>query len=140
MQAGLFDERPRSREIAYIWQAFRTARALCDLRMHSNEYSLEDGLRSFSEGLPYPWADANGDAVWWDIEETLRAPGHSSNYIVGKNMMQQLMAELWRLKGDGFKIRDFFDGFMAGGIVPVSLTRWEMTAYDDQMKILLKQD
>jgi len=35
MQAGLFDERPRWREITYIWLALRTARALSDLRMHS---------------------------------------------------------------------------------------------------------
>jgi len=140
MQVGLFDERPRSREIAYIWQAFRTARALCDLRMHSNEYSLEDGLRNFSEGIPYPWADVEGDAVWWDIEETLRAPGHSSNYIVGKNMMQQLMAEQWKQKGLKFSMREYFDAFIDGGIVPISLTRWEMTGYDDQMKLLLDRD
>ncbi len=137
MQAGLFDERPRSREITYIWLAFRTARALSDLRMHSNEYTLADGIRNFSEGIPYPWAEADGDAVWWDIEETLRAPGHSSNYIVGKNMIQQLMAERSRQLGDDFTLRQFFDDFMGGGIIPISLTRWELTGFEDQMKLLL---
>jgi len=137
MQAGLFDERPRSREITYIWLAFRTARALSDLRMHSNEYTLADGIKNFSEGIPYPWAEADGDAVWWDIEETLRAPGHSSNYIVGKNMIQQLMAERSRQLGDDFTFRKFFDDFMGGGIIPISLTRWELTGFEDQMKFLL---
>jgi len=139
MQAGLFDERPRSREITYIWLAFRTARALCDLRMHSNEYTLADGLTQFSEGIPYPWADADGDAVWWDIEETLRAPGHSSNYIIGKHMIQQLMAERSKQVGDDFTIRQFFDDFMGGGIIPISLTRWELTGFEDQMKSLLDE-
>ena len=137
MQAGLFDERPRSREITYIWLAFRTARALSDLRMHSNEYTLADGIKNFSEGLPYPWADADGDAVWWDIEETLRAPGHSTNYIAGKNMMQQLMAERSGQLGNDFTLRQFFDDFMGGGIIPISLTRWELTGFEDQMKLLL---
>jgi len=137
MQAGLFDERPRSREITYIWLAFRTARALSDLRMHSNEYTLADGIKNFSEGLPYPWADADSDAVWWDIEETLRAPGHSTNYIAGKNMMQQLMAERSRQLGKNFTIRQFFDEFIGGGIIPISLTRWELTGFEDQMKFLM---
>jgi hypothetical protein len=127
MQAGLFDERPRSKEITYIWLAFRTARALSDLRMHSNEYTLSDGIKQFSESLPYPWADADSDAVWWDIEETLRAPGHSSNYIIGRNLMQQLMAERSKQLGDEFTICRFFDEFMSGGIIPITLTRWELT-------------
>ena len=51
MQTGLFDDRPRSREITYIWMAFRTARALSDLKMHSNEYTLEEGRKKFAELL-----------------------------------------------------------------------------------------
>jgi hypothetical protein len=136
MQAGLFDEQPRSKEICYIWLAFRTARALSDLRMHSNEYTLADGIKNFSERIPYNWAEADGDAVWWDIEETLRAPGHSSNYIVGRNMMQKLMAERSSQLGDEFTFRQFFDDFMGGGIIPISLTRWEMTGLEDEIKKL----
>ncbi len=138
MQTGLFDDRPRSREVTYIWMAFRTARALSDLKMHSNEYTLEEGRKNFADLLPYPWADEDSDAVWWDTEETLRAPGHSSNYTVGKNMMLELMADRSRQLGDTFTIRQFFDAFMNGGIIPVSLTRWELTGLNDQMQFLLR--
>ena len=137
MQLGLFDDRPRSREITYIWLAFRTGRALSDLRMHSNEYTMADGLKNFSDRIPHGWADADSDAVWWDIEETLRAPGHSSNYTVGRNMMQQMMAERADQLGDDFTVRQFYDEFMDGGIVPISLSRWELTGKCDQMKYLL---
>ena len=137
LQAGLFDDRPRSREITYTWQAFRNARALSDLKMHSNEFSLEDGINYFSDNVPNAWAEKNDDAVWWDIEETLRAPGHSTNYIVGKNMIHQLMAERSKQLGGNFSIRKFFDEFMNGGIIPISLTRWELTGYKDQMHSLL---
>ena len=41
MQAGMFDARPRTRELLYILLAERAARALGDLRMHSNELTLE---------------------------------------------------------------------------------------------------
>ena len=108
--------RPRSREITYVWQAFRNARALSDLKMHSNEFSLMDGINFFSDNVPNNWAEKNDDAVWWDIEETLRAPGHSTNYIVGKNMINQLMAERSRNLGSDFSLKKFFDEFMNGGI------------------------
>ncbi len=140
LQAGLFDERPRSREITYIWLAFRAVRALSDLRMHSNEYTLEDGLKNTSDGIPYPWAEADSDAVWWDTEETLRAPGHSSNYVVGRNMMQGLMAARVRQLGSDFTVRRFFDEFMSAGIVPIALTHWELTGVEDQMRVLLEKD
>lgn len=137
LQAGLFDDRPRSREITYVWMAFRAIRALTDLRMHAGLLSLEEGLEAISGGIPYPWADADSDAVWWDTEETLRSPGHSSNYVVGRNMMQGLLADRAKQLGDGFSLRRFFDEFMAGGIVPISLSRWEQTGRDDQLTSLL---
>ena len=136
MQLGLFEDSPRSREITYTWAAYRTIRALSDLRMHSNEYTLEDGLQNFADGVPNGWAEVDSDAVWWDIEETLRAPGHSSNYTVGKNMMQQFMVERANQLGDDFSIRRYYDEFMNGGIIPISLSRWELTGLDDQMKRL----
>src|SRR6185503_3061038 len=41
MLAGMFDARPRSRELIYILVAERAARALGDLRMTSGEFTLE---------------------------------------------------------------------------------------------------
>jgi uncharacterized protein (DUF885 family) len=80
----------------------------------------------------------DSQAVWWDIEETLRVPDHSLNYIVGKNMIKQLMAGGSRKLGDDFTIRQFFDDFMCGGIIPISLPRWELTGHKDQMMKLFK--
>ena len=52
-------------------------------------------------------------------------------------MMHQLMAERSKQLGGNFSIRKFFDEFMNGGIIPISLTRWELTGYKDQMHSLL---
>src|SRR5262249_5995285 len=41
LQAGMFDARPRSRELVYVLLAERAARALGDLRMHANQFTLE---------------------------------------------------------------------------------------------------
>ena len=140
LQAGLFDDRPRAREVTYIWLAFRAIRALADLRMHSHEYTLEDARLSIAEGIPHGWAEPDSDAVWWDTEETLRAPGHSTNYVVGRNMIQGLMAARARQLGADFTLQRFFDEFMSAGIVPIALTHWELTGIEDQMDLLLNTD
>ncbi len=139
LQLGLLDERPRAKEITYIWMAFRAARAISDLKMHANEYSMRDGIDAFVNKLPYPWAEPDSDAVWWDIEEALRAPAHSVSYVGGKNMILKLLAECAQQQGDTFDLRRFMDDFMGGGIIPISLTRWEMTGYDDELRSMLHE-
>ncbi len=42
--------------------------------------------------------------------------------------------------GDDFVLRDFIDEFLAGSIIPISLSRWEMTGYDDEIRFLLGED
>jgi hypothetical protein len=39
--------------------------------------------------------------------------------------------------GDEFSIRRHYDDFMNGGIIPIALSRWELTGHDDQMTRLL---
>ncbi len=137
LQLGMLDNRPRAKEITYIWMAFRAARAISDLEMHANEYTMQDGIDAFVDKLPYRWAEPDGDAVWWDIEEALRAPAHSASYVGGKNMILQLLAECAQQQGSEFELRRFMDDFMDGGIIPISLTRWEMTGYKDELTTLL---
>ena len=43
LQAGMFDARPRSRELIYVLLAQRAARALGDLRMHANAVDARAG-------------------------------------------------------------------------------------------------
>ena len=98
--------------------------------------TLEDARRSIAEGIPHGWAEPDSDAVWWDTEETLRAPGHSTNYVVGRNMIQGLMAARARQLGDHFTLKRFFGEFMNAGIVPIALTHWELTGRNDEIKKL----
>ena len=46
MHAGLFEARPRSRELVYVMLGQRAARALGDLRMHANTWTLEQAASS----------------------------------------------------------------------------------------------
>ena len=56
MHAGYLDDRSqRSREIVYWQAAFRTCRAVADLKMHSNEFSLQQAIDYVSDCAPNDW-------------------------------------------------------------------------------------
>ena len=58
-----------------------------------------------------------------------------STYSIGCNF-EELFRERAMQLGDKFVLRDFIDEFLAAGMIPISLTRWEMTGYEDEIKKL----
>jgi hypothetical protein len=52
MQAGLYDDNPRVREIVYILIAQRAARGLGSLYAHANEMTMEEAGGIHSEYTP----------------------------------------------------------------------------------------
>jgi hypothetical protein len=140
MGAGLFDKNPRSRELVYIMLAFRSIRALCDLRLHSNEWTVEDAVKFAVDMTPSGWTKPESATIWGDLTIYLNQPGYGTSYVVGKNQFEKLLADLARQKGSEFRIKAFLDDYFARGIIPASLIRWEMTGSDDEIKILLSED
>jgi uncharacterized protein (DUF885 family) len=47
LNAGLYDDYPRGEEITYIAQVFRAVRMITDLKIHSNEFTLDDATRYY---------------------------------------------------------------------------------------------
>ena len=138
MQAGLFDKRPRARELIYILVAMRCARAMGDLMMHSNEFTLDEAVKYAVDRTPNGWLRPDGDTVWTDMRIYLHQPGYGTSYVVGKVHIDRLMADKARQWGDKFTVKRFMDEFFASGIIPVSLIRWEMTGLDDEIKRLMR--
>ncbi|HEY7698595.1 MAG TPA: DUF885 family protein, partial [Vicinamibacteria bacterium] len=127
MQAGMLDSRPRSRELVYILLAERAARALGDLKMHSNEYTLEQASEFASANTPRGWLSLKGNLVRGEQHLYLQQPGYGTSYVIGKIEIEKLLAERMRQLGDGFTMRRFMEEFNAAGLVPASLLRWELT-------------
>lgn len=126
MQAGLFDRRPRSRELVYILVAQRAARALGDLRMHANQVTLEQAAAFACASTPRGWLRMEGRLVWNEQHLYLQQPGYGTSYLVGKIQLERLLADRRRQLGAAFTMRRFMDEVMAVGLVPVSLVRWEV--------------
>ena len=138
MGAGLFDKNPRGREIVYIMLAFRCIRAICDLRLHSHDWTVEDAVKYAVEATPRGWTRPDGSTIWGDLTIYLNQPGYGTSYVVGKSQFEKLMAEYAQKKGDSFRVKDFLDEYFTKGLIPAALIRWEMTGRDDEIKRLLK--
>jgi hypothetical protein len=136
MHAGLFDERPRSRELVHTMLACRAARAMGDLKMHSNEFSLEEAVKFAVEWTPYGWFPEEGNTVWFDEQLYLEQPGYGTSYVVGKVYLEKLIADRAQQLGGKFRLKQFMDKFHALGMIPISLIRWEMTGLDEEIKKL----
>ena len=136
MQAGLFDARPRAKELVYIMVAMRCARAMGDLMMHSNEWDLEQAVKVGVNRTPYGWLLPDGETIWTDLRIYLQQPGYGTSYVVGKVQIDKLMANRAGQMGKDFTLQKFMDEFLGCGMIPVSLIRWEMTGLDDEIRKL----
>jgi hypothetical protein len=127
LQAGLFDARPRSRELIYILVAQRAARAIGDLRMHANQFTLEQAAAFASANTPRGWLRLDGTLVRSEQRLYLQQPSYGTSYLIGKMQIEQLMAVRRRQLGDGFTIKRFMDELDRCGLIPMSLIAWELT-------------
>jgi hypothetical protein len=127
LEAGMFDARPRSRELVYILVAERAARALGDLYMHANRFTLEEASQFASDNTPRGWLSTKGNLVRGEQHLYLQQPAYGTSYVIGKVETDKLIAERRRQLGDAFTMQRFMDEFTAAGLVPISLLRWELT-------------
>jgi hypothetical protein len=130
MQAGLYDDNPRVREIVYILIAQRAARGLGSLYAHANEMTMEEAGGIHSEYTPRGWMKTEKELLLFEQHLYLRQPGYGTSYITGKYLMENAMAELARVKeqrGEPFQLKDYFDHLNSIGNIPISLGHWELT-------------
>ena len=137
MHAGYLDDKSaRSREIVYWQAAFRTCRAVADLKMHSNEFSLQEAIDYVAECAPNGWNIPNGPHAWYDMQTNLRYVGWHMGMVIGKLAMNQIIAEKIRQQGNDFSYKGFFKEYFAAGIIPMALIRWQLTGNDNEIKSL----
>jgi hypothetical protein len=135
MQAGLYDEAPRVREIVYIMIAQRAARGLGSLYAQANEMTMEEAGGIHSEYTPRGWMKTEKELLRFEQHLYMRQPGYGTSYITGKYLLEETMMEYARLgekQGVPFRLKDFLDGLNGTGNIPVSLGYWELTG--DQLR------
>ncbi len=141
MQAGVLDERPRrGREVEYLMNISHMSLALPDLAMHANLITFDESRRLCAALMAKGWSQEDELMVWYEMESNLRFPGFHTGVVVGKAHFMKLFRERAMQAGDRFVLSEFIDEFLAAGIIPISLIRWEMTGHDDEIRLLLGDD
>lgn len=141
MQAGLYDDNPRVKEIVYIMIAQRAARGLGSLYAQANEMTMEEAGGIHSEYTPRGWMKTEKELLLFEQHLYMRQPGYGSSYITGKYLLENAMmdfAKMQELKNEPFKVADFFNQLNAIGNIPISLGHWQMTGNDDQLKNIME--
>ncbi len=138
MHVGYLDEQSsRSREIAYDQAAFRTVRAISDLRMHNLDWSLDDAMKYCVRNAPNGHLLAGSPHLWHEMHSTLTMVGWHMQMVVGKVQFMKLLGDRSQQLGDDFLLKDFMDEYFAAGVIPTSLIRWEMTGMTDEIERLV---
>ncbi|MBB6326882.1 hypothetical protein FHS59_002510 [Algoriphagus iocasae] len=135
MDAGLYEDSPRAREIVYIMIAQRAARGLGSLYAQANEMTMVEAGSIHSNYTPRGWMKTEKDLLLFEQHLYMRQPGYGSSYITGKYLLESAMADYAKMIEDQdkeFKLKDFFDQLNSIGSIPVSLSHWEMTGIDQQ--------
>lgn len=130
MQAGLYDDAPRVREIVYIMIAQRAARGLGSLYAHANQMTMEEAGGIHSEYTPRGWMKTEKELLLFEQHLYLRQPGYGTSYITGKYLLDNVLADYARLKEvkqENFQLKEFFDQLNAMGNIPIALGHWELT-------------
>ena len=60
-------------------------------------------------------------------------------YQMGKLQIDELMMDRALQPGDKFNLKEFHDEFLVAGTIAISLIRWEMTGYDDEVKEMFEK-
>ena len=131
MQAGLYDDQPRGREVVWIMLANRAARGLASLYVQANQMSLQQAGRFHAQWTPRGWSDPTSDLVAQEQLLYLLQPGYGTSYITGKFQFERLISDYAHQQetaGKAFRLGDFFAHMNDAGTIPFSLIETEMVA------------
>jgi uncharacterized protein (DUF885 family) len=131
LQAGLFDDSPRTREIIYNFARLRALRVEVDVRLALGEFSIAQAAEYLKNTVPMDAHTARGEAAFF-----ASGPGQAISYQIGKLEIEKFLAEAHRRQGAQFDLRAFHDFLWRNGNVPIALQRWEYLGLKDELEIL----
>ncbi|HEU5468082.1 MAG TPA: DUF885 family protein [Steroidobacteraceae bacterium] len=127
LNAGLFDDEPRAREIVWIMLAQRAARGLASLYAHANMFDLQEAKAFQVEWTPRGWMRPDLDLLGFEQQLYLRQPGYGTSYVTGKHLLDDLIRVRAHQLGNEFRMQRFFDEVNGAGMIPVPMIRWQLT-------------
>ena len=88
MQAGLFDDSPRTREIIYNFMRLRALRVEVDVKLALGTFSLKQAAEYLAQHVPMDQKTAEAEAALFAT-----TPGQAISYQIGKNEILRFLAD-----------------------------------------------
>jgi hypothetical protein len=121
LQAGLFDDNPRTRATIYSFMRLRALRVEVDVKLALGEFTLDQAADYLQRTVPMDAATAHDEAASF-----ASTPGQAISYQIGKIQITELLADARLAQGADFSLLRFNDFVWNNGNVPLALQRWEL--------------
>jgi len=121
LEMGLFDDKPKSREMIANYMRLRALRVEVDVRLALGTFTIDEAAEYLRTRVPVDAATARSEAAAF-----ASMPGFAIGYQIGKLDIMRLLADTRRTQGDKFSLQAFHDFVWKNGNVPLSLQRWEL--------------
>ncbi|HWZ83112.1 MAG TPA: DUF885 family protein [Terriglobales bacterium] len=131
LEAGLFDNSPRSREIIDNMVRLRALRVEVDVKLALGEFTIAQGAEYLEKTVPMDSHTAHAEAAFF-----ASYPGQAISYQIGKTQIMRFLADARRQQGDKFDLQAFHDSLWLNGNVPIALQRWEYLGLKDDLEAL----
>ncbi len=131
LQAGLFDDTSRTREIIYNFMRLRALRVEVDVKLALGEFTTEEAADYLAKHVPMDKKTAAEESALFAT-----TPGQAISYQVGKSQIMDFLAQSRLKQGDKFSLRKFHDFLWLNGNVPIALQKWEFLGEDDDVPAL----
>ncbi|MEX2314205.1 MAG: DUF885 family protein, partial [Thermomicrobiales bacterium] len=92
------------------------ARAIVDVELHSERYSLEDAVAFYTGEV-----DMTPEASQAEAIKNSMFPTMAMMYLIGTDLIHDLRADMRQQWGSEFSLRRFHDEFLSWGAIPVTL-------------------
>ncbi len=125
VEAGFGDGDPRIQLGMLAESLLRLARLIVSIRLHADDWSVEQGVRFFRDEafLEEPSARREAERGTFD-------PSYGA-YAIGKLALLKLRADYKAKHGKAFSLRAFHDAFLANGGLPMPLQRKALLGDED---------
>ncbi len=131
LQAGMFDDQPRSREIIYNFMRLRALRVAVDVQLALGELDVSSAARKLAQLVPMDEETAQEEAAMFASE-----PGQAISYQIGKLQILKFLSDARLHQADSFNLRTFHDSLFKNGNVPIALQRWETLDLSDELDFI----
>jgi uncharacterized protein (DUF885 family) len=113
-----FDDAPEYQLMLHTDAIWRACRIILDIRMHRGELSVDQAVDFLVRHTSFEPDNAAAEVKWYTYR-----PTYPLSYLLGRTLLLELRAAERRRLGDSFSLRDFHDGLLRNGSLPISFHR-----------------